>query len=463
MSRKIQIDLLTHQKEFLESKAHQTAIVAGLGSGKSFAGALKTCIKLIENKGAVAYYLPTVPLIRQVGHVIFEDALNLLKIEYNLNKTFNDIVTEHGTIHLRSLEVPKSIIGYSISYACVDEIDSLPVDKAKQCVTKIYGRIRLPDAKGINQLDFVGSPEGFFYLHKNFVKEKTDDKRLIHAVTWDNTFLDEQYARKMLSVYTESELQAYRDGKFINLRSGSVYTGFDREKNRTSREIRNTDDTLLIGLDFNYGNCSFVAGIYEDKKLQILDEGIGILNTYQMVEVLKARYPGKRLIIHPDSSGANNSTSSTWSDIDILKNHFKVAYLRSNPAVMERVNRVNLFFEKVQLVINVNKCKELVTCLENQTFKNGMPDKTVNLDHLPDGLGYMVWQFEIEYYENPYNSPGSILIGPNYSSWSGNDDDYDDDDEDYDYESGWGGTVLTNDSKYKTGWAPDGTRYLRDY
>ena len=461
-SEKISIELLPHQKEFFDSTAPSTGLICGLGAGKTFVSCAKCIKKLLINGGTILYLVPTIPIARDSIVPKMEELLRLFQVKFNLNKSSNTFETEHGRILLRSMTEPEKIISIDCSYIVCDEMDQIRFDLAKEVQIRAYGRLREPDKEcGVNSMDFVTSPNGlqrFSYYY--FIKETKPGRVMINASTDDNTFLPHQYFQRMEQEYTLNQMEALRHGRFIPMQAGTVYVSFDRKINRTSREIQATDDTLLIGLDFNYGNCSFVAGIYEDKKLQILDEGTGILNTYQMVEVLKNRYPGKRLIIHPDSSGANNSTSSTWSDIEILTKEFKVAYLRSNPAVMERVNRVNLFFEKLQLVINPNKCKELVNCLENQTFKNGMPDKTVNLDHLPDGLGYMVWQFEIEYHDNPYNSPGSIAIGPNYSSYNP-DDDYDGYEDDYD--SGWGGTILAHDTKYKTGIAPDGTKYLRDY
>jgi len=45
MKQKIDVDALVHQGEFIQSNVRHTALVGGYGSGKSFAGVLKTLLK----------------------------------------------------------------------------------------------------------------------------------------------------------------------------------------------------------------------------------------------------------------------------------------------------------------------------------------------------------------------------------------------------------------------------------
>jgi phage terminase large subunit len=97
--------LLLHQAEFIESQSKHTALIGGYGSGKSFAGVLKTCIKLIQNKTNCAYYLPTYSLIKDIAFPKFSETLTMLGIKHTINKSDKDILTPFGEIKLRSMAV----------------------------------------------------------------------------------------------------------------------------------------------------------------------------------------------------------------------------------------------------------------------------------------------------------------------------------------------------------------------
>ena len=68
------IEVLKHQRAFLNSEFRHTGLIGGFGSGKTFAGVLKTVKKKIELKGIdVAYYLPTYPLIKDIAFSEFSN------------------------------------------------------------------------------------------------------------------------------------------------------------------------------------------------------------------------------------------------------------------------------------------------------------------------------------------------------------------------------------------------------
>ena len=72
----LELDVLKHQREFIESRELHTALCGGYGSGKSEGGVYKAIIKKLEYPNVnVAYYLPTYPLIEDVAFPKFESAL----------------------------------------------------------------------------------------------------------------------------------------------------------------------------------------------------------------------------------------------------------------------------------------------------------------------------------------------------------------------------------------------------
>jgi hypothetical protein len=51
-----------------------------------------------------------------------------------------------------------------------------------------------------------------------------------------------------------------------------------------------------------------------------VDEITGVLDTQNMCNVIKQKYPNHRIVIYPDSSGKNRTTNADKTDINILKN-----------------------------------------------------------------------------------------------------------------------------------------------
>lgn len=390
------VSLLPHQNEFINNTEDTkfSALIGGIGSGKTFAGAYKLSKFVSQNPGVNCYYyLPTYPLLRDTAVPSFKGVLDQLGIDYRYHGTNNIFSTKFGQIHLKSYHDLNSLIGYEHGYCIIDEIDTLPTHEASEVFRAIYerNRTRLPNRKA-NRIDFVSTPEGFKFLYEFFVKNANSDRRYIHAKTDDNTYLPSDFAKGMGVGLTENQLKAHREGLFVNLTSGLVHHAYDREKNHTNREIQ-PGDTLLMGVDFNILNMSAVFGIWENNRLLILDEMHGLRDTETLCQAVQKRYPNYQIIAHPDSSGINRSTNSNRSDIDILREYFSVKYTR-NKSIIDRVNLVNgLFLDSEgnrRLLINSNKTPHLSNCLETQIWKNDKPDKQSSNDHLPDALSYAV-------------------------------------------------------------------------
>ncbi len=86
------VKVLSHQKEFIESINPTTGLIAGFGSGKSYAGTLKTIIKKLQYPSInVAYYLPNYPLIKDICFEVFPAMCNDLGLHYQLNKSDKEL------------------------------------------------------------------------------------------------------------------------------------------------------------------------------------------------------------------------------------------------------------------------------------------------------------------------------------------------------------------------------------
>ncbi len=391
------MDLLEHQAEFIESDAIHTGLVGGFRSGKSFAGCLKTVLKKTSYPGInVAYYLPTYGLIRDIAYPLISEILDKINIDFRLNKSDHEFITDYGKIILRSLDNPDTIIGYEVGYSCIDEADILSKKHMQEAFIKVIARLSkpLPDGKK-NSLDFVSTPEGFKFLYSFFVKEAHPDKVLIRAKTHNNPFISESYIETLKMSYSPQQLEAYLNGEFVNLTSGTVYHRFKRDVNCTDREIK-ADDILHIGMDFNVTKMNAVVHVIEEGKFYAVDEIVNGFDTNDVCQLIQTKYPGHRIIVYPDASG-NNRSSSGKSDIDIIRSFgFMVRKPLKNPFVKDRVTAVNMAFcdsnDFAKYFININKCPTFTEAIESQAYKNGEPDKSTGYDHITEAAGYFVYQ-----------------------------------------------------------------------
>jgi phage terminase large subunit len=398
-------NLLPHQDDFLYSDFTHTGLVGGFGCGKSFIGVLKTTSKKMQYPGIdVAYYLPTYGLIKDIAFPKFKEVLENQNIHYTLNKSDYTFTTPFGRIIMRSTSNPEMIIGYEVGYSLVDEADVPSQKIMNQAFINIIARNRtpLPD-KSINCTDFVSTPEGFKFLYNFFVKNKKDNRRLIKGRTIDNKHLPPSYIETLKESYTEQQIQAYLNGEFVNLTSGTVYHAFDRVDNHTDRTIQ-PRDVLHVGMDFNITKMSAVIHVVDSstqkdikREIKAIEEVTDAYDTADMIAILKRRYPNHKIVVYPDASGNNRKTSASDTDISLLKKaKFTVRVDKSNPSVRDRITSVNTGFKNAKgqtsYFVNTNNCPEYTEALEKLAYKNGAPDKESGFDHVTDGGGYAHYQ-----------------------------------------------------------------------
>lgn len=412
----MEIELLSHQATFIESDAVHTGLVGGFRSGKSQAGIIKTAMKKLSYPGIdVAYYLPTYGLISDIAYPKFSEFFDKIGLNYVLNKSDHTFTTPYGKIIMRSLDNPDTIVGYEVGYSCIDEADILSMKHMTTAFTKVVARlsIPLPDGKS-NSLDFVSTPEGFKFMYDFFVKKPHDDKVLIKAKTKDNPYISESYIKTLEMSYTPQQLEAYLNGEFVNLTSGTVYHRFDRGRNHTARTVQ-ANDVLHIGMDFNIEHMNAVIHVVDEKEIEwkdklengtnvmikklvriksAVDEIVDAYDTSEMISLIKEKYPTHRVIIYPDASGEKRNSSGK-SDIDLLKQaKFVIRKPNKNPFVRDRVNSVNVALldanGNIIYYVNTDKCSTYTEALERQAYKNGEPDKSSGFDHITEAGGYFV-------------------------------------------------------------------------
>lgn len=397
------------QAQFINSKARFPAMVAGFGAGKTEALIVRAIIGKINNPLTDrAFYEPTYDLVRMIAWPRFEEILTGLNVPYRLTKSpINTLqIAGCGTIHFRSMDNPHRIIGYEVADSDVDELDTLKAEDAAEVWRRVLSRNRQKKPDGsANTIAVATTPEGFGFVYQTWEAQKLDGYRLYRAPTYSNPHLPDGYIQSLRDVYPDNLLEAYLEGRFVNLTTGSVYTGFSRHYNHTNA-VMEPREHLHIGMDFNVGNMSAVIHVKRDKKPLAVAEITKGYDTPHMISLIQERFPTHPISVYPDASGGGRrSNNAATTDLKLLREAgFNVYAPKSNPPVKDRVNAMNAAFSKGSYLVNTDACPTYTKCLEQQCYnRHGEPDKTQGLDHLPDAGGYFI------HYEYPLIKPAMSI------------------------------------------------------
>lgn len=383
------------QHKYITTDVQFPAFVAGFGAGKTEAAVLRSIRGLLMNKGLDrGFYEPTYDLIRMIAWPRFEEILTAYNVPYKLHKSpINMISIENaGNIIFRSMDNAQRIVGYEHADADVDELDILKRDDAAYAWRQIMARNRQKKPGGAkNTIGVTTTPEGFKFVYEAWKKEPKAGYEIIQAPTTSNPHLPVDYVDSLMAIYPAHLLQAYINGEFVNLTSGTVYASYDRVMCRSEETVK-PKDQLYIGCDFNVTKQAATVYVIRDGVWHAVDELINMYDTPEMIEVLKSRYAGHHMTIYPDASGAaRKSVNASLSDIALLEQAgFSVKVKSRNPSVRDRIIAANKAFGSGIVKINDAKCPTVARCLEQQAYKNGEPDKSGGDDHQNDATTYPI-------------------------------------------------------------------------
>lgn len=421
------VELLPAQDDLLaDLDTPILGFAGGLGSGKTTALVYKAIQLALENQGLPGLFVePTYPMIEDVLFEAFDAVLGDdeevgLNIPHTARKGSSPQYVLHlaggdTTIRLRSGENPLRVgSGSNVAWAIVDEVDQIRPETIKRVRT----RVRAPKAKR-KQIVFAGTPEGRLTMYDTFVKNPpchvdTGEPmtRLIKARTRDNHHLDDLYLSTAFAGMTDDERRQFEEGEFISPR-GRVYAQFsDRHRRVCTNRFAGK---LVMLCDFNVHPMAWTYGRIIGDELHIWGELV-VENTNTIAQTKAAaaawstmltehlgRYvdpyeAATMVTVYCDASGSARRSSSSKTDVAWLQEAgFTVWHPRANPAVKDRVFSVNLAFDEDRLFIDPS-CEQALMCFESQAWKNGEPDKSKGLDHIPDGVGYGVhYEWPAEY------------------------------------------------------------------
>lgn len=397
------MELNEPQGAFIELPNKYRAFVAGYGSGKTVIGCVSQALHYLKhpriNQG---YFAPTYPQIRDIFYPTIEEVAYNLSLSVDIREGNKEVHFGRGRFYrgttlCRSMERPGTIIGFKIGRALVDEIDTLSKDKATEAWRKIIARLRWADCQ--NGVDLATTPEGFLFTYETFYSKPSKDEKLkvnyglIQASTYDNELnLPDGYIDSLLETYPEELKDAYVNGQFVNLKSGTVYNSFNRKVNCSNEKITG-NEPLHIGMDFNVGKMCSKVFVIRDNGWHCVGELYDVFDTPAMIDIIKERYNSHNVYVYPDASGDSRKTNNaSVSDIALLERAgFGVRANPSNPRVKNRIMSTNKQFQIGKLWVNVKECPRGTEDLEQQSYdKNGEPDKKGGNDHGNDAFSYPI-------------------------------------------------------------------------
>lgn len=404
------------QAQFLAMPQKFKAFVAGFGSGKTWVGGMSMCQHFWEHpKVKQGYFAPTFAQIRDIFYPTIEEVAFDMGLRVNIKTSDKEVHffsgrRYRGTTICRSMDNPGSIIGFKIGHALVDELDVLNTDKAQHAWRKIIARMRVKQDGIINGIDVTTTPEGFKFTYQMF-KQAVSERQmlgstygLIQASTYDNEKnLPDDYIQSLVDTYPSQLIDAYLNGQFVNLTSGTVYYAYKRQQSNSNETIQ-PNETLYIGQDFNVGKMASTIYVKRFNEFHAVAELVDLFDTPDVIRVIKERWAdnGHRIIMYPDASGkARKSNGASISDISLFQQAgFEVRVKSTNPSVKDRVLSMNKALESGIVKVNANLCPVTARGLEQQAYdKNGEPDKGSGVDHQNDATTYPIA------YELPIRKP----------------------------------------------------------
>ena len=431
----MKLRLFQHQIDFCSDvDSDFIGLIGGFGSGKTHAFCVKTCTLAAINagfEGAIAE--PTNYLVRTRLVPGMQACLEEMGIPYDYEKS-DQIFRLHfkegtTTIYCLSGENWERLVGYNLAFFGSDETDTSGHEIAKAMWQKAISRVRWGRKR---QIFTTSTPEGFRFLHEWFVTNPqkngklelimgrapgfdgeyirehrgtieaegiTRTTRAIHATSYESPLMDKAYIASMKTSYTEEQWMVWALGQFGNLNSLRVYDKFDRNKNNTTKSIKDFPrfEPIHVGMDFNIGKMAAIVHVVENQLPLAVAEHVNIRDTPTMIQVLKDTYPQRPIIVYPDASGKNGNAAGIVSSIAQLRQAgFEIKVDNSNPGVGDRVASMNAMFCNAvgdrRYLVNTLLCPVYTSCLEKQAWVKNEPDKSNDLDHPLDAGGYFIYK-----------------------------------------------------------------------
>lgn len=393
----LELGLLPHQIELMEDTTSRVlGLVSGYGAGKTYIATRKALHLASLNPGHDGIITePNFPLLAQILIPELHKALQEFSLSYVYKATENifyvELEDKVTRIICKSMEKYDRLIGINAAWIIADEFDTIRPEIAYQAFLKLLGRLR---AGSVRQFVITTTPEGFGAAYRIFEVEKLG--HMIQANTADNIFLPADFIDMLYATYPAHLVDAYIKGKFVNMKTATVFNHFNRDIHHRTITLEPSDNEIWLGGDFNAGGCVTLQALYFNNKVFVFGE-MEKVDTFATAEALGAEYHNKKLYGCFDATGNKKTSNASRSDIQILRDvGVQMMQGDSNPHIQDSVLAVNNAFRNDELYIDTEKCPKLMSALEQHAYDEitGDPEKFSGpgtIDDYTDALRYLLW------------------------------------------------------------------------
>ena len=257
-SPNLRIEPFTVQDRFIRSDERFAAFIGGIGSGKSWAGAVRLLRLCLEQPGLYMVVAPTYPMLRDATFRSVQTVCGDVLRDFRASEFICRI--GKSEVLFRSADQPDRLRGPNLSGAWMDEGAMCP----KGTWEIIIGRLREGGRAGPCWV--TTTPKG-----RNWLYERQPEMTIYRTRTQDNPYLSPDFVRSLEASYTGKFARQELEGEFVGF-EGLVYEEFDR-----GVHVHNGEHTfvkVIAGVDEGYTNPAviLVLGIDGDGRAFVVEE-----------------------------------------------------------------------------------------------------------------------------------------------------------------------------------------------
>ena len=349
--------------------------VGGLGSGKTFLGALMTATYIYTYPNSKCAMIgPTIPLVRDNTFATCVKFLKNLGIELeSLNKEKKMWLCSNGTtLMLSHGQSYKQLLTYEFNYVDVEEASKISNSVMKQ----IQGRLRYVNGDAPLILLTHTNPPG----STNHYTLKSGTVYL--GSSYENTNLPDGYIDALAKNMTAEEKEKFINSKITPALDDALIPNYDPLDVKMDMLDELPKGKVFVTCDFNYSPMCWYSGIItEDNQFLFLDEHLNIrINTQSQAravfEYLIEKYNCSEITVYGDSAGAfNQRLDNDYIVMDDVANQLGVKLdlkiLPSNPRVTQRLSIFRTQIKKHNYKFNLDCMKKTNFVFENTRIDLG--------------------------------------------------------------------------------------------
>lgn len=380
------------QRQVYEAQERFKLLCSGRRFGKTYLCITRLLNWALEKPESLNWYVTA--NYRMAKQIAWRQLKDMAPRDLVVKQNESDLSLEFingAQIALRGADNEDSLRGVSLSSLVVDEAAYV-----KKSAWEMVLRPALSDQGG--PAWFITTPAGLNWFHDLWEQAKDQtDWRTFSFTTLEGGNVPEAEVEAAKRTLDERTFRQEYLASFETL-SGRVYPGFTDEN--ISDDASDTGGAIYWGTDFNVSIMAGVLGSRVGDTLHIWDElAVQQSNTDEVCAMLKQRFPDRKIIAYPDPTGSARKTSSAGkTDHDIIRRFgFGCVSPRAPWAVKDKINATNWMIKTAegQMRLFVHpRCKHTIKALKNVTYKQGAEDyvidKTANIEHWTDGLGYLI-------------------------------------------------------------------------